>query len=213
MNEIFKYQDSRQFLKDVIEKKKSMNYRLSLRSVARQVGTTAATLSTYLNGKKNISLETARKISMWLKLSDLEKEVFLNLVELDNCKDIKVRQEIADFINLRSIKNSRTKSHSFHLLKDWKKIALMACFQSPSLRKKTIPELAQMLDVSTDEISDCLKDLTENDIIYWNNFEGYVLSTGISFESEAPQEISRGSENLILKISGVSHFEALKNMK
>lgn len=78
---------------------KSHNPRVSLRSVARKSGISAATLSQFLTEKTNLNLDNALKIIQWLGLSDRDSQAVFAQVVRENIKDpeaIEVYDRIRD---------------------------------------------------------------------------------------------------------------------
>jgi uncharacterized protein (TIGR02147 family) len=181
--------NSRTFFICALNKKQSSNSRFSLRAAARQIGVSPATLSTFINGKKRITLETGRKISKWLKLSRSESDLFLKLVESDFSSDPDLKREIATLVNeARTKLEPRPKSKKFSLLRNWKNVAIMASLQSKNFRQLSIRELADLLNEDELEVASCVSDLLHEGILAFDDAGKLSYLGGEVFESEDPNQ-------------------------
>lgn len=200
MDNIFNFDDARSYFLYALEDKKKKNPRFSLRAAATQIGTSPATLSMFMNGKKNISLETGRKITKWLKLKSSESELFLKLIELDSSRDNEIRNDISELIRICKTKpEPRTKIADFEILNDWRNVALMALYQSPVLRKKSTSQLAVIFGESEEEIEACIKKLIFKKLLTLTSEGQIQCATGIVFESAIPKKELRNFHKTMLK--------------
>lgn len=84
---IFEYHDYRDFLSQVFKSLKK-NHKISLRTLASQIETTAANLSMITKGKRRLSHELAEKLSKELNLNKQEENYLKNLITLNDSHDI-----------------------------------------------------------------------------------------------------------------------------
>lgn len=88
MTNIFHYDDYRLYVRDAIAKKQTDSTRkLSLRSIAYKMDLSPAYLSTVMNKKKHLSVDTALKVAEWLDLSTTEVEYLTGLVQVTHEND------------------------------------------------------------------------------------------------------------------------------
>lgn len=123
---ILGHTDYRTYLKSVIAEKRSKNPSYSMRVLAKQLGLTQATISMVLSGKRNLSPESALKITRHLGLNDREIEYFCTLVQFDSAKGPTVRESLAK--KLMHL-NPKKKIHElsvefFRLVADWYHFAI-----------------------------------------------------------------------------------------
>ena len=76
--------DYREILKDELGRRSKTNPRYSLRAYARDLGTSAATLSEIFNGRQGLSMALAKKFASHIKLTAEEIEYFCDLVESEH---------------------------------------------------------------------------------------------------------------------------------
>ena len=115
MTNIFLYDDYRVYVKDAIAKKQTdASRKLSLRSIAYKMDLSPAYLSTVMNKKKHLSVDTALKVAEWLDLSTTEIEYFTGLVQVthesDNTKAGKIQKRLSGLSQFHRRKNVETKS-------------------------------------------------------------------------------------------------------
>lgn len=88
MVNIFSYVDYRTFLKDLCRRKKEENPTFSFRNFARVAGFSSCSfLKMVMDGKRNLSPDSARRFASALKLSRTERNFFLDLVLFTQATD------------------------------------------------------------------------------------------------------------------------------
>jgi len=91
---IGEYEDYRVFLNAVFEMKKKTNHRFSFRRFAELAGLKSPNyLQLIIEGRRNLTLSTARQIAGRLKFASGEKEYFLSLVKFDGARDTAEKNE------------------------------------------------------------------------------------------------------------------------
>ncbi len=113
--------DYRLILKKILEDKQSANPRFSLRAFAKQLDLTHSALNQVFKGTKNLSPETAAKISRKLKMDPIEGEHFYTLVQMENAKDPELKKQFEK--KLKTMKGSRAtskmKPDEVELIPEW----------------------------------------------------------------------------------------------
>lgn len=189
MSEIFKYKSASRFFSDALQLKKAKNPLFSLRAAASQIGTSPSTLSFFINGKKKLTNDTGRKICHWLKLSPVEEDFFLKLLELENSKDEGVKQKIdLALTKNEKVQDQRSKHQDFNLLNDWVNVVLMACFMSPEIRKKDLKEIAAMMNVPVKQVEESFRLLKEKGLLLVDGGKIVPSTKGLVFDSPLPQK-------------------------
>lgn len=88
------YADYRRFLGDLYDYKKKSNRRFSYRRFSQLVGLRSPNyIQLVIQGKRNVTEETAARIAKVLKLSPIEQDYFLALVRVENAQNDKDRRE------------------------------------------------------------------------------------------------------------------------
>lgn len=85
---VFHYKDPALYLRNVWGDIKKRNPRYSLRAWANSLGMPShALIFQIINGKRKITLTTAKKISKYLKHDELQNRYFQKMIELSKCND------------------------------------------------------------------------------------------------------------------------------
>jgi uncharacterized protein (TIGR02147 family) len=111
----------RSFLRHILAERMSKNARYSLHAFAASVGVAQGFLSEVLNGKKNLSAETAAKISGRLGLTPEAADHFHLLVQLASAKNPDYRQALLDKISARRADSKifDLGLDAFRVISDW----------------------------------------------------------------------------------------------
>lgn len=97
--------DYRNVLKSVFDLKKASNSRFSLRKFSMIVGFKSPNyLKLILDGKRNLTTDTAELVSRRLKMDRLERAYFLSLVKIENAKNDEERSK-AEQSRQQALKN------------------------------------------------------------------------------------------------------------
>lgn len=109
-------------LKNELLNRKRKNATYSGRSFARDLELSPAFLTQVLNQKRKLSDEKAVRISVKLKLSSVQKKLFINLVRLDMTQDPRsqkiLKEEIADLLS-KHPKFTLLSEDTFTIVADW----------------------------------------------------------------------------------------------
>ncbi|MDB5037478.1 MAG: hypothetical protein JWQ35_1006 [Bacteriovoracaceae bacterium] len=91
---VLEHSNYRSFLKSTLVEKQDKNPAYSMRSFAILLGLTQSALSQVFSGKKNLSLESANRISNKLGLHENEIEYFRTLVQIETTRDIDLKRSL-----------------------------------------------------------------------------------------------------------------------
>lgn len=163
MTNIFLYDDYRLYVREAIAKKQTDSSRkLSLRSIAYKMDLSPAYLSTVMNKKKHLSVDTALKVAEWLDLSNTEVEYLTGLVqvthEADNSKAVKIQKRLAGLSQFHRRKPVETKS--FDQILDLNHISTLV-LMSGAHSKLNATDLVKHLKLDINEAQTILANLTE----------------------------------------------------
>ena len=122
------YSTYHELINEEFEKRKALNASYSLRAFARDLGLSPATLSQVFNKKNGLSLEAAELISQKLRLSEPQKNWFLNSVGSLHCRNSKERlsfQEKIKQLKQETTAYSEIQLEYFKVISDWYHFAIL----------------------------------------------------------------------------------------
>lgn len=160
---VFNFKDYRVYLDEAIKLKRSENSSLSFRLISKKIGYSSPNfILLVIQGKRNLTAESIKKISQFLELKTNEKEYFKNLVFLNQSESFEDKLEFS-----KKLLSSKSASEKTHLTQDllnyysnWiniviREMTLLSNFKAdPEWIQKKIRS-----DVSTKEIKDSLQTL------------------------------------------------------
>ena len=145
MKPIYNYQDYRSFLRDFYAECNARNPRFSLRSFASKVGLNVSNITRILNGQRNISEKTQRRIVACLKLRERESEYFTLLVRYTQARNTADKRALYEQIRLYRKTKLRNLSPEYdEYFSNWFNVALRELINIVR-RKMKSRELARML--------------------------------------------------------------------
>lgn len=180
-----------------LRKKKNSSY--SLRAFANHIDLSAGFLSLLLNGKKNISLNTAGKIATLLKWNAEQKNYFLNLIEVEN-----PRSDHSYKTALEQIKTADKNIFNYdHLNKDiftqiaeWQHTAIMVALTLKNV-KPTTATISKKLGLKIQDTKAALKRLQRLGFVSEKNGQ-WQSSTPFFKIPSAPSEAVRAYHRQML---------------
>jgi uncharacterized protein (TIGR02147 family) len=188
----FEYSDYRALLKDLYEERKRQDARFSYRYIALHAGFKSAGFFTQvLQGKSNISLQTALSLGKVFKLKGPELEYFENLVHLNQAKTQADKQHF--FHRLLSLKQGKPKTletAQYELFTKWYYLAVHELLSFVKF-KDDYKELADTLlpRISVSEAKDAIKVLEKLGLVrkrgVWYEKVDAALTTGDAWRSLA----------------------------
>jgi uncharacterized protein (TIGR02147 family) len=122
MNPVYEYSDYRLFIKDYYEERKAGNPAFSYRYLSRKAGINSAPFFKFLiEGKRNLTHETVGKVATALRLEDVSREYFENLVFFNQAKTTKEGGRYFEkLVALRKARNTRQiGSEKYEYFSEW----------------------------------------------------------------------------------------------
>lgn len=200
MTNIFLYDDFRTFLNDEFQRRLVRNPKYSLRAYARDIGVSFSRLSETLSSHVGISVESGQKISARLKMSDLEKEYFLNLILAKHGRTLDTRKKAA--LIVKNYKAKRIfcllrENHS-NLLSKWYYPALIELITMH--KKPNISDIASALKITEHETVAAALYLAEQGFVVRSESGSWKKSTPfLKVESPTPSATIREFHRTFLR--------------
>jgi uncharacterized protein (TIGR02147 family) len=160
-NNVYGFDNYRNFLTAEINKIKSIRKNFSIRAMAKHLDIGSTTLIEVLSGKKNLSLDLGYKISEKLKLSHEEALYFLQLVMLDLAKEEKTKKFLSARIKAEKkvhLKRHKISENQNHILTLNNAIILSLASTFPEI---TTGQVATLLKISTEDTHSYLERLVQ----------------------------------------------------
>ncbi len=181
MTNIFQYDDYRVYVRDAISKKQEDSARkISLRSVAYKMDLSPAYLSTVMNKKKHLSVDTALKVAEWLDLSATEIEYLTGMIqvthETDNLKIDKIQKKLKGLAH--SHRRKKVDSINFDKILDLNHISTLV-LMSGAHSSVNAAGLTKLLNLEADEADKILANLSQAGLIKFTDNK-YVRSENCS---------------------------------
>lgn len=232
---ILEHRNYRDFLKSHLSEMVSANPHYSRRAMALKLRLAPSYLSAILNGKKNISQETAASIGSRLRMASKEIEYFCLLAQLESAKNIALKQTLLDRIQEVNplIQFVDLSVDHFRIISGWHHFAIMASTELDDFTAGP-EELAQALGISRNETELALDRLERLGLLErlpgrrykkrcanprvvskapnraLRNFHRQTLQKATeSLEGQSPQEKVVGSETFCIDKSQIEEFREL----
>lgn len=122
MKSVYDYENYREFLSDFFEYQKSRRASFSQRGFAKKAGFNSHSFCNYvINGKRNLTEETAKKIIEGLGLEGKKSKYFLTLVKFTQAKTVIEREKYFKELNWlrKDSKFYRINSKHYKYIKNW----------------------------------------------------------------------------------------------
>lgn len=152
MTNVFLYLDFREFLRDELQRRSLRNSKYSLRAFARDIGMSISRLSETLSSKAGISMSTGQLIAQRLKMSDVEKEYFLNLIIAKHGRTSEARKKAQRRIKQYKARRIFIQLRENHkeLLSKWYYLPLIELLGMRA--ELSSAEISKILDISQEEV-------------------------------------------------------------
>jgi uncharacterized protein (TIGR02147 family) len=182
---IFEYSSYRVFLRDVLAERITRNPAYSLRSMAKGLGLSPASLSRIQKGQRNLSFQNAVRVSRKLQLKEKESEYFCYLVQLESSKSPDVQEELLNRIRVlrRRREVHRIPLDRFRLIADWYHIPILEMTDLKGFIMTPL-SIASRLGISAIEAGAAVDRLVRLGLIERRS-EGVYRKTRASFMIEA----------------------------
>lgn len=167
MNSIFAYLDYREFLRDQLQELKRSRW-YSARAFAQRAGFSSPSfMKMVVDGKRNLSAEGAKKISIALKHNKSETRFFELLVKFTQEKSperrVAILKQIMEFKKFLAIRP--LEPFQFEYFSNWKLVALREALSSRYWQQRGLDSISEKLQLSESELHRNLSTLLELKLI------------------------------------------------
>lgn len=145
-------------LDQVLQERTMVNPLYSLRAFARDLGISPSQLSLIMNGKRGLSVTTAKQLVVRLGFNEHEQHVFVTEIQSLYSRNKNLKESAVEELNSIS-KNLRTNFLSidaFSVIANWYHLALLEAIKlnrsSISSKSKQLEWLSKKLDLSLNEV-------------------------------------------------------------
>ncbi|MDO5576914.1 MAG: TIGR02147 family protein [Fibrobacter sp.] len=137
MPNIFEYYDYRQFLRDLVEYEKTRCSVFSNRYIVQKAGLKSPTaLKHVIDGRRNMSLETANRFATAFKIEGKKRHYFLTLVLFNQTSSMAEREKyLNELFELKKTDNpSRLNEECYEVLANWYNLAIKEIVELPDYK-------------------------------------------------------------------------------
>lgn len=195
LRSIFEYDNYRSFLADYVAWQRSSNHRFSLRFLALKAGFSSHSfLDNVIRGKRNLTLESLRKVAKYLRLGRRETAFFQHLLLYNQAKTYQEREE-----SLREMGKIRKSIEFYRVQED--QYAYYAQWYLPVLRELAVysdwkgdfKKLAEQVRpaISTDQAKQGIRTLIEIGLLRLDKAGAYAQTDRVVTAEDVPGYIFR----------------------
>jgi len=157
---IFEYYDYRLFLRDLVEYEKNRNPVFSNRYIVQRAGFKSPTaLKHVIDGKRNLSLESANKFASALKIEGNKRHYFLTLVLFNQTDSLSEREKyLKELVELKRSENpSLLGEEKYDVLSKWYHLAIREIVDLPDF-KNSVKWISRILSpqITMQDVADSL---------------------------------------------------------
>jgi uncharacterized protein (TIGR02147 family) len=182
--------DYRLVLRQWLDERKARNARFSLRAFSQKIGISHSTLSQIFKGERNLSVQTAQRITNQLKLSADEKELFILKVRLESANPAERKELEAKVLEIERFRSAPALSaESTGVLANWLSFAVFSICQM-NWPGTTAAEMSKMLEIPLPQVQEALENLIAKGLLR-SDGKGYVIVERQLFNPESIMEILR----------------------
>ncbi len=190
--------DYRLVLRQWLDERKARNARFSLRAFSQKIGISHSTLSQIFKGERNLSVQTAQRITNQLKLSAEEKELFILKVRLEGANPEERKELESKLLEIEHFRSApELSAESTEALSNWPSLAVFSLCQM-NLPNTTAVEISKMLELPLTLVQETLDKLIA---------KGLLRTDGKGFMITERQTFNLGSITDILRL----HCEILRH--
>lgn len=166
---IFEYYDYRLFLRELVEYERNRNPVFSNRYIVRRAGFKSPTaLKHVIDGKRNLSLESANKFASALKIEGNKRHYFLTLVLFNQTDSLSEREKyLKELVELKRSENpSLLGEEKYDVLSKWYHLAIREIVDLPDF-KNSVKWISRILSpqIPMQDVADSLNLLKKLDLI------------------------------------------------
>lgn len=191
-----------ELLKKLIEDRKKINHRISLRSLAKKIDIPSGRLSEILNGKRRLTDYYLEKFCAALALSD-EDISTLRKAHYDEAYADGKDSHTDEFSTVLSLKQIET-------LTNWKLYALMSFLQtstyatvveSAATRDQQIQEMSKYLGIEKTEISSLVNTMESLKLVAWSEGRWAPIHNNATTGYDIPSKYIQESHQQVLSLA------------
>lgn len=183
-----KHETYHKLIDEEFERRKVLNDSYSLRAFARDIGLSPATLSQILNKKSGLSIEAAKSISLKLRLSESDKDWFLNSVGALHSRSAKEReifQEKIKKIQKETLAYSEIQLEYFKVISDWYHFAILELTHVEGFQNDH-DWIATKLGVEKKEVKEAIKRMKALDLLEEKRGKLVDVFTSLATSNDIP---------------------------
>lgn len=197
---IGKYNDYRKFLKETLERRIQNNSKYSLRAFARDLSVAPQNLSSVLNGKRGISLETALKLTKRLDLAETEASYFCDLVDLNHAKSPEQKQIALLRLSRykQGLKFQTISTDTLRIISDWYHFAILELTFISGFKSDT-KWIAKKLKISNHEAQQAVDRLLRTNLLVESNGTLIKSSSHLTTTHDVPSDAIKSFNRQILQ--------------
>lgn len=182
--------DYRLVLRQWLDERKARNARFSLRAFSQKIGISHSTLSQIFKGERNLSVQTAQRITTHLKLTPDEKEVFLLKVKYEGANPAERKEIEAKLTEIERFHSAQYLStESTEVLSDWLSYAVFSICQM-NWANTSAEVISKMLDLPLPKVTETLDMLVAKGLVR-SDGKGFIIVDRQMFNPESVQDILR----------------------
>jgi len=135
--DIFSYYNYREYLRDLVAFRRSTSAAFSHRYIVQKAGFKSPTaLKHVIDGKRNLSLESANQFAVALKIEGIARSYFLTLVLFNQSTSLSEQERyLSELVELKRTENpSRIDAEQFDVLSEWYHLAIRELTELPDFR-------------------------------------------------------------------------------
>ncbi len=138
--DIFEYYDYRKYLLDLVEFERKRTPVFSNRYIVQKAGFKSPTaLKHVIDGKRNLSLESANRFATALKIEGIRRHYFLTLVLFNQTASLEEREKyLNELLELRRTDNpSRLNEEQYDVFSKWYHLAIKELIELPDYKNSS----------------------------------------------------------------------------
>lgn len=138
--DIFTYYDYRKYLKELVEHERKRTPVFTNRYIVQKAGFKSPTaLKHVIDGKRNLSLESANRFASALKIEGIRRHYFLTLVLFNQTTSLEEREKyLNELLELRRADNpSRLDEEKYDIFSKWYHLAIRELVELPDYRNSS----------------------------------------------------------------------------
>lgn len=138
--DIFEYYDYRKYLLDLVEYERKRTPVFSNRYIVQKAGFKSPTaLKHVIDGKRNLSLESANRFATALKIEGIRRHYFLTLVLFNQTTSLEEREKyLNELLELRRTDNpSRLNEEQYDVFSKWYHLAIKELIELPDYKNSS----------------------------------------------------------------------------